>query len=238
MKIHIIMHESFEAPAAIETWAQKNNQELTFTRLYAGDKLPDGSSGFDFLIIMGGPQSIDEPQEQYSYFDAKAEIAFIKNAIESGKRVLGVCLGAQLIGEAFGAKTEKSPDKEIGFFELELTDAAKTDPVFSTFPDTFFVGHWHGNMPGLTEDCEVLATSKGCARQVIKYSPKVYAFQCHFEFTPEAIEGMIVNNAHELEEFKGLPFVEDAATLQSHDFSEMNGFLFRFLDWVKSEVEK
>jgi GMP synthase (glutamine-hydrolysing) len=231
------MHESFEAPAAIETWALKNNQQLSFTRLYAGDKLPADSSGFDYLIIMGGPQSIDEPQEQYPYFNAAAEIAFIKDAVERNKNVLGVCLGAQLIGEAFGAKTVKSPNKEIGFFELKLTEAAKTDPLFSTFPDEFFVGHWHGNMPGLTDSCEVLATSEGCPRQVIKYAPKVYAFQCHFEFTPEAIAGMIKNNAHELEEFKGLPFVEDATTLQSHDFSEMNSFLFRFLDWVKSGVE-
>lgn len=233
MRIHIIMHESFEAPAAIEIWARKNNQEVTFTRLYAGDKLPADSSGFDYLIIMGGPQSIDEPQEKYPYFNAKEEIAFVRSAIKSDKDVLGVCLGAQLIGEAFGAKTVKSPNKEIGFFELKLTDAAKSDAVFSTFPDKFFVGHWHGNMPGLTDDCEVLATSDGCPRQVVKYSPKVYGFQCHFEFTPEAIGGMIKNNAHELEEFKGLPFIEDTETLRSHDFSEMNNFLFRFLDGVK-----
>ncbi len=233
MKIHIIMHESFEAPAAIENWAHENNQELSFTRLYAGDKLPVDSNSFDYLIIMGGPQSIDEPQEKYPYFNAVKEIAFVKSAIENNKHVLGVCLGAQIIGEALGAKTVKSPNKEIGFFELKLTDAAKADPVFSTFPNRFFVGHWHGNMPGLTRECEVLATSKGCPRQVVKYTPKVYGFQCHFEFTPEAIEGMIKNNAHELEEFGGLPFIEDASTLRAHDFSEMNRFLFRFLDSVE-----
>ena len=234
MRIHIIMHESFEAPAAIEVWARKNSKQLSFTRLYLGDKLPANSSSFDYLIIMGGPQSIDEPQERYPYFDAEKEIDFVKNAIDSNKCVLGVCLGSQIIGESFGAKTVKSPNKEIGFFELELTGAAKYDPVFMTFPDKFFVGHWHGNMPGLTDDSVVLATSKGCPRQVVKYSPKVYGFQCHFEFTPKAIEGMIENNAHELEEFKGLPFIEDAETLRSHDFSEMNGFLFNFLDSVKA----
>lgn len=232
------MHESFEAPAAIEIWAKRGSQEPTYTRLYAGDKLPSDVVNFDYLIIMGGPQSIDEPEEKYPYFDAQTEIAFVKSAIENEKHVLGVCLGAQIIGEAYGAKTVKSPNKEIGFFELELSAAAKNDKVFSTFPNKFFVGHWHGNMPGLTTNCEILATSKGCPRQVIKYSPKVYGFQCHFEFTPEAMAGMIKNNAHELEEFKGLPFVEDAETLRSHDFSEMNGFLFRFLDEVKAEVER
>ena len=229
------MHESFEAPAAIEDWALENNHELLFTRLYAGDKLPTDSNGFDFLIIMGGPQSIDEPQEKYPYFDAETEIAFVKNTIDNKKSVLGVCLGAQIIGEALGAKTEKSPNKEIGFFELELTDAAKNNPVFSTFPHKFFVGHWHGNMPGLTADCEILATSKGCPRQLVKYSLKVYGFQCHFEFTPEAIDTMIENNSHELEDFKELPFIENATTLRSHDFTEMNGFLFRFLDSIEEQ---
>ncbi|MCD6355063.1 MAG: hypothetical protein J7L95_05895 [Prolixibacteraceae bacterium] len=151
MKIHIIMHESFEAPAAIEIWARKNNQELSFSRLYSGDKLPADSSGFDYLIVMGGPQSLDAPQEQYPYFDAQAEIAFVQSVIDNDKYVLGVYLGAQIIGEALGAKTEKSPNREIGIFELELT---------------------------------------------------------------EAMEGMIENNAHELEKCKGLPFVQDAATLK------------------------
>ena len=116
MKLHIIMHESFEAPGAIETWAKHKNHEITYTRLYDGSTLPQNGGDIDFLIVMGGPQSPATTKEECPHFDAKKEIEFIKKAIDDGKIVLGVCLGAQLIGEALGAKFDHSPNREIGVF--------------------------------------------------------------------------------------------------------------------------
>src|SRR3989338_4384213 len=137
MKIHIIMHESFEAPAAIEEWGNRNNHELTYTQLYRGEKLPQNSDGFDFLVIMGGPQSPATTIEECSHFNAREEISLIGEAIRKGKFVLGVCLGAQLIGESLGAKFEHSPNKEVGVFEVALTEEGKSDEIFSTFPEKF-----------------------------------------------------------------------------------------------------
>jgi GMP synthase (glutamine-hydrolysing) len=178
---------------------------------------------------MGGPQSPDTTTEECPHFHADAETAFIKKAIDENKIVLGACLGAQFIGKALGSKFGHSPNREIGVFPVMLTEDGKSDPIFSTFPEKFMVGHWHGDMPGLTPDSKVLAISEGCPRQIVRYTPKVYGFQCHFEFTPEAIEGMIQNNAHELEQYKGMQFIETAEQLRSHDYSEMNKFLFTFL---------
>ncbi len=223
------MHESFESPAAIETWAKQKGCEITYTRLYAGDIFP-AECNFDFLVIMGGPQSPATTSVECPHFNAQKEIAFIKKAIDQKKILLGVCLGAQFIGEALGAKFDHSPNREIGVFPITLTEDGKQDPIFLAFPETFKVGHWHGDMPGLTPESKVLATSEGCPRQVVRYAPKIYGFQCHFEFTPEAIEGMIQNNAHELEDYKGLPYIETAEQLRSHDYSEMNKLLFEFLD--------
>lgn len=233
MKLHIIMHESFEAPAAIEIWAQQRQYDLSYTRLYQGDKFPQ-KSNFDFLIVMGGPQSPVTTTKECPHFDAKKEIQFIKQAITQNKILLGVCLGAQLIGEALGAKFDHSPNREIGVFDLELTAAGKRDPIFATFPTKFPVGHWHGDMPGLTADAEILATSEACPRQIVKYSSRVYGFQCHFEFTPEAIEGMIQNCAHELEEYKKLPYIQNAQQLRKNDYSSMNELLFKFLDYIST----
>lgn len=228
------MHESFEAPAAIEIWANNKNHNISYTRVYENEELPDKVNDFNFLIVMGGPQSPATTLKECPHFNTKKEIALIKMAIDSDKAVLGVCLGAQLIGEALGAKFEHSPNREIGVFELTLTDTAQKDPIFSTFPDKFQIGHWHGDMPGLTNNSEILAFNEGCPRQVVKYTPKVYGFQCHFEFTQEAIEGMIENNAHELEKYKSLPYIEDADTLRNHDYNKINKKLFRFLDYIES----
>ena len=233
MRIHIIMHESFEAPAAIETWAQNKNHAITYTRLYEGHTFPQTVNDIDFLIVMGGPQSPATTKNECSHFAAKIEIKFIKKTIDAGKIALGVCLGAQLIGEALGARFNHSPNREIGVFELKLTEDAKDDPVFSKFQQKFLVGHWHGDMPGLTPESKILATSEGCPRQVVRYTPKVYGFQCHFEFTPRAIEGMIKNCGNELEEYKDLPYIQSAEELRKQDYESFNKLLFSFLDYME-----
>ena len=232
MKLHIIMHENFEAPAAIETWAKLKKHEIEYTRLYNGDKLPQKVEDIDFLIVMGGPQSPATTKEECSYFDASQEIELIKKSIKNKKIVLGVCLGAQLIGEALGARFDHSPNKEIGVFELTLTSDANDDPVFSKFPKKFLVGHWHGDMPGLTPKSKILAISEGCPRQVVRYTPKIYGFQCHFELTKDTIEGMIRNCRHELKKGKDLPYVQSEEELRKQDYDSINKLLFKFLDYM------
>jgi len=223
------MHESFEAPAAIEIWAKKMEHSLSYTKLYENETFPTECS-FEFLVIMGGPQSPATTTKECPHFDAEKEIQFVKKAIEENKIILGVCLGSQFIGEALGAHFEHSPNREIGVFPLILTEDGKLDPIFSDFPEKFMVGHWHGDMPGLTPEAKVLATSEGCPRQIVRYTHKIYGFQCHFEFTPDAIDEMIKNNAHELEEYKGLPYIQTTEGLRMNDYSEINKLLFKFLD--------
>lgn len=228
------MHESFEAPGAIEIWAKNHNFPITYTRFYLNELLPTDVSGIDYLFVMGGPQSPATTTEECPHFHAQEEIDFIKKALDKNKFVLGICLGAQLIGEALGAKFDHSPNREIGVFDLTLTDKAKNDPLFSTFENKFPVGHWHGDMPGLTPTTVILATSEGCPRQIVRYSPRVYGFQCHFEFTPESIEGMIENCSHELEQYKSLPYIENAEILRGHNYTPINNLLFKFLDYMFS----
>ena len=223
------MHESFESPASIITWAESRGVNVFYTKLFNGDIFPE-QCDFDFLVIMGGPQSPATTLVECPYFNAQKEVDFIKKVIDENKIVLGICLGAQLIGEALGAKFDHSPNREIGVFPIALTDDGKQDQIISLFPETFIVGHWHGDMPGLTPESKVLAISEGCPRQIVRYTPIVYGFQCHFEFNKEAVVGMIENNSHELEKYKGLPYIQMAEQLNSFDYSQMNNLLFAFLD--------
>ncbi len=233
MKLHIVTHESFEAPGAVEEWARRKGHGISHTRTYQGDALPQSISGIDLLVVMGGPQSPSTTTRECPHFDVRKETAFIRKAIDAGKMALGVCLGAQLIGEALGARFAHSPHREIGVFELTLTPDAEGDPIFSAFPKRFLVGHWHGDMPGLTPESKVLATSEGCPRQIVRYSPKVYGFQCHFEFTRETIEGMIDSCGDELTRGEDTRYVQTAATLRAHDYDAINQRLFAFLDHLE-----
>jgi GMP synthase (glutamine-hydrolysing) len=234
MKVHIIIHESFEAPGAIEGWAKDRGHELSYTRLHENESLPETVDGFDFLVIMGGPQSPATTKEECPHFDADKELALIALAIDENKFVFGACLGAQMISMALGVGFERSPNREIGKFDITLTEEGTKHPFFSTLQKTFGVGHWHGDMPGLTEDSKVLATSEGCPRQIVQYSSRVYGFQSHLEFNPEVIEALIENSLDELEEYKDLPYIQSIDELRSNDYLEMNKILFNFLDHLTS----
>lgn len=151
----------------------------------------------------------------------------IQGALEQNKTILGFCLGAQLIGEALGAKTEQSPEKEVGVFPIELTAEASNDPLFKELPKTFPVIHWHNDMPGLTKESVLLASSKGCPRQVVRYRKRVYGFQCHLEITREGIKTMVEACSDDI---KPSRFVQSKAELLEQNYTGINKLMFTILD--------
>lgn len=230
MKIHFVVHESFEAPGAYDTWVRQRGFEAHYSHAYANEPLPQSAKDIDLLVVLGGPQSPSTTKDECPYFDAAAECALIGKCVTSGKAVVGVCLGSQLIGEALGARYENSPEKEIGTFPITLTAPGKVNPKFADFGDTLDVGHWHNDMPGLTENATVIAYSKGCPRQIVEYGNLVYGFQCHMEFTSEVVELLIAASEAELKTLTGYRFVQQPETLRANDYDAMNQKLFRFLD--------
>lgn len=230
MHVHFIIHEHFEAPGAYENWARMRHHTLSYSRVYAGEPLPEAVEGIDFLIVMGGPQSPSTTQEACPWFDAKAEIAVIQRAITAGKTVIGVCLGSQLIGEALGAPFSHSPEKEIGKFPIWLTDAGRANPLFNHFGERLEVGHWHNDMPGLTPEAEIIAWSEGCPRQIVQYRERAFGFQCHMELTPEVVELLIAHSQSDLRLAESHRFIDTPEQLRAHDYREMNEALFTFLD--------
>ncbi len=131
MRVHFIVHEHFEAPGAFETWAMIRGHEATFSRVYAGQKLPEDAGDIDLLVVMGGPQDPSVTPDECAHFDSRAEQALIASAVRMDKAVIGVCLGAQLIGEALGARFAHSPEKEIGKFPIFMTAESEQNPLFS-----------------------------------------------------------------------------------------------------------
>lgn len=232
MNIHFILHETFEVPGAYLKWAQERGHNVTSTKVYEEEKLPETVDGIDFLIVMGGPQSPDENRQAFPYYDPKAEIKLIQKAIDADIYIVGVCLGAQLLSVAYGGKYEHSPEREIGVFPINLTEAGLADDHIKDFGSTLDTGHWHGDMPGLSDNAVVMATSKGCPRQIVRFSPKHYAFQAHLEFDPEAIDLLLAADGEEhlRQQNQELPFVQTPEQLRANDYSQMNKKLFAFLD--------
>ena len=161
MKVHFVLHETFEVPGAYLKWAQERGHQVTTTKVYENEALPETVDEIDFLIVMGGPQSPDEDREAFPYFDPQAEIELIQKAMKADRYIVGVCLGAQLLSVAYGAKYEHSPEREIGVYPVTLTSEGLTDPHVGEFGETFETGHWHGDMPGLTEAVDLLIAADG-----------------------------------------------------------------------------
>ncbi|TKJ94658.1 type 1 glutamine amidotransferase [Erwinia persicina] len=230
MHVHFLIHESFEAPGACESWARNQGHHVTCSRVYEGEALPSSVENIDFLIVMGGPQDPATTPEECPHFDAKAEQAFIAAAIHARKAVIGICLGSQLIGEALKAPFAHSPEKEIGKFPVSLTEAGRQHPLFTHFGHSLEVGHWHNDMPGLTPDATLIAYSEGCPRQIVAYSDLVYGFQCHLELTAEVVERLIAHSEKDLSRAAEFRFVQTPAELRAHYYREMNQALFTFLD--------
>lgn len=197
MRIHYLQHISFENPGSILQWAEKNKCRITACRLYENDQLPDVDD-FDWLVVMGGPMNIYE-DEKYPWLSK--EKALIKKAIDANKVVLGICLGSQLIADVIGGKVVGNPFKEIGWFPIQLSEAAKESPLFNAFPDEAMVFHWHGDtFVDLPKEAKIIAGSAGCANQGFLFKDRVIGFQFHLENTEAIIEDLILNCGDEMVE--------------------------------------
>jgi GMP synthase-like glutamine amidotransferase len=195
MKIHYIQHVPFENPGSILVWAAQKGHEASCTLVYAGEKLPLVES-FDWLVVMGGPMNI---YEDALYPWLAEEKAFIKESIDGGKVVLGLCLGAQLIADAIGGAVTKNPVKEIGWHSVTMTDDARASSLFSFLGGEPVVFQWHGDTFGvLPSGATVLAKSGVCAYQAFVYKKRVFGFQFHLENTLESIANLIANCESEL----------------------------------------
>ncbi|HEM6628764.1 TPA: type 1 glutamine amidotransferase [Citrobacter farmeri] len=238
MHVHFIIHESFESAGAYLPWAETRGHNITWTRVYDNEPVPANADGFDMLVVFGGPQSPRTTLAECPYFDSLAEQHLINQAISAGRIVVGICLGSQLIGEALGAKVCQSPEKEIGHYPITLSEAGKQHPLVAHFGSPLIVGHWHNDMPGLTDQATILATSAGCPRQIVQYGNFVYGFQCHMEFTAEAVEGLIQHSEQELAEAKGKRFIRSNAEMREWDYREMNEKLWQFLDLLVKKRQR
>ena len=187
MRIHSLQHVSYEFLTNVEQWAKENRHSVSRTLLCQDFELP-GPNDFDLLVILGGPMEIYE-EDRYPWL--KAEKQFIANAVEQGKLVLGVCLGAQLLADALGARVYKNRYKEIGWHPVSLTEAARASRVFSRLPETFTPFLWHEYTFDIPDGCTKVAESEGCANQAFEYEGRLIGLQFHIEPSNESLKRVI-----------------------------------------------
>jgi len=196
MRVHFIQHVSFENPGNLVDWAKEENHITSFTKIDEAPVFPDVQA-FDMLIIMGGPMGVYE-EDKYDWL--KPEKEFIRAAIDAGKKVLGICLGSQLVAEVLGSKVYPHTEKEIGWWPVYKVENELTMPVTKNLPDNFVAYHWHGDTFDLPEGAVQLFSTKACIQQGFLWGKNVATMQFHPEATTELVRDMISHGKDELGE--------------------------------------
>jgi GMP synthase-like glutamine amidotransferase len=227
LSIHTFKHVPFEGLGCIEEWITKNEHTASFTHFYEDYQLPN-LSDIDWLIVMGGPMGIYDDQ---LYPWLKKEKSFIREAIEAGKTVIGICLGSQLIADVLGAKVYPNNQKEIGWFNLERTEEGKKGTILAGFEDNFHVFHWHGDTFDLPEGSKRLFQSEITANQAFLYNKKVLGLQFHFEVTLNSLQDMLKHGANELIESNTIQTAEKILSQTSYIDSN-NQKMFEILNYL------
>jgi GMP synthase-like glutamine amidotransferase len=142
------------------------------------------------LIFLGGPMSANDDLPFL-----QEELRIIERAVAVGKPVLGICLGAQLLAKALGARVYRNTVKEIGWAPVSWREAAHADPLFQGLSDPEILFHWHGETFDLPAGAVWLVSSEACPHQAFR-SASAYGLQFHLEVTPEMISAWCEEDAN------------------------------------------
>ncbi len=193
-RLLVLQHLEIEGPGLFYQIAKERKMNIEIIRLDLGNKLPKTTKD-DLLLIMGGPMGVNDIGS-IKYPWLRSERDFIKSELKKKTRIIGVCLGAQLLANAAGGDVETlkygSPPKplpEIGwspvFFNQSDNDFNKS------FETPFHVLHWHGDRILLPKNVELIASSKRCKEQFFKIGDLAYGLQFHIESSKEMTERWI-----------------------------------------------
>jgi GMP synthase-like glutamine amidotransferase len=226
MRAHYLQHVFFEGLGSIESWLIDAGYELSATRLYESAEFPDPAE-IDVLIIMGGPMSVND-EAQFPWL--VAEKNFIRQVIDSGKPVLGICLGAQLIANAMGGKVYKNRVKEIGWFPIQ--SCLETDQEKFAFSETVEVFHWHGETFDLPPGATRLASSAGCKNQAFQMGNSVIGLQFHLETTVQSAEAIVAHCCDELVEGQYIQTEEEILAATAEQYGSINRLMVDVLKYL------
>jgi GMP synthase-like glutamine amidotransferase len=209
MRVHVFQHVPFEGLGSIGPWLAARGAGVAFTRFFdERPRLPE-LDAFDLLVVMGGPMSVNDGARLPWLRDERQRVA---EAVAGGKAVLGICLGAQLIASALGARVYPNAQREIGWFPVYGESGGGGGAGRFAFPRAFTAFHWHGETFDLPPGAARLARSEACANQAFRFGERVVGLQFHLETTPASAAALI---GHCRDELVPGPFVQGEEALRA-----------------------
>jgi GMP synthase (glutamine-hydrolysing) len=224
----VIRHLAFEDLGCYAQVLADNNISVQYYEAAQDDLSQIDPASDDLLIVLGGPISVNQT-DIYPFL--QDELALLKRRLAMDKPTLGVCLGAQLMAKALGAKIYPGTEKEIGWSPLSLSEAGNNSVLRHFAPPTRVL-HWHGETFELPEGAVLLASSELYAHQAFAYGRRALGLQFHGECTAQGLESWYLGHVGEIEQTPGLsvPELRAQAALYAEDAARQ-GQRF-FADWL------
>jgi GMP synthase (glutamine-hydrolysing) len=194
--IGILQHFWCEHADVLESALIELGHQTRLVKLWDKDSVPEPGD-FDAWLVMGGPMNVDET-DRHGYLKPEREL--LGRLIQADRPVIGVCLGAQLLARAAGARVYAQRPREIGLFDIELTSSAVTDPLFCELSNPQEVFQWHGDTFDLPPGAVHLARSRRFENQAFRLGRRVYALQFHLECNLSTVQNIVRACERELAE--------------------------------------
>ena len=182
----VVTHSPSEGPGTLAEWFPAAGLELVEVHPWDGEPLPRDLSGYDALLVMGGPQqAYDDGSAPW----LRATKDLLATAVAERVPTLGICLGAQLLAEATGGRVAQGTDgAEIGARLVAKRDAAWDDELFGSVPFTPTVVQWHEDaVVDLPPGAVLLASSSRYPNQAFRVGDRAWGLQFHIETPPEMV---------------------------------------------------
>ena len=177
MKFLVLQHIPIEHPGIFRDFMKRDNIEIHTVELDEGESIPDLKS-YDAMIVMGGPMDTWQ-EEEYSWLKPEKESIYEFTCIQK-KPYLGLCLGAQLLGEVIGGEVKKMEIPEIGALTIDISNH---ETIFKNMPNKIKVLQWHSyEVSNLPKEANLLASSSECLVQAFSFN-KAFGLQFHVEQT-------------------------------------------------------
>ena len=229
MQAHYLQHVPFEGLGSIEPWLRLAGYEITNTQFFESSALP-GIHEIDLLVVMGGPMSVND-EDEFPWLVKEKQ--FICDIIKNGIPVVGICLGAQLIASAMGAKVYRNSVKEIGWFPIQ--GVSSIDSSHFRFPPSIDVFHWHGETFDLPSRATLLARSEGCENQAFQLGRSVMGLQFHLETTPESARKIVSHCRDELVPSQYVQTEEEILSAKPESYQSINQIMGNVLYFLQQD---
>lgn len=212
----VLQHVAHEPLGTLDPMLKAAGFRIRYINFGRDPQIEPELDAYSGLIVLGGPMAVYEADK---YTHLKTEMRLIEQALQKNIPVLGICLGAQLVAAVLGAQVRKARDWELGWYDVHVTEKAKSNPLFKAYDKSEKIFQLHQDTFDVPQSADHLAWTTMCEGQAFAYGDKVYGLQFHLEVDEAMILRWLDRPEHKkiIEASAGV-FSEDQLRAETHQF--------------------